>query len=233
MNRSMSVLVPAALLVAGCSDPKAATKANFEAVINAYAEQHPSCFTLPRGDVADGGAGETQFPLNVEVTPRVLEFTRQINPGRLEQFEALVSAGLLKMDSRRLPKPAAFGASAETAAVHVRSYSLTNEGTAALEKADERDDAFLGSRAPRLCFGTPVVDEVVRFTEPADAMGAKVSMVAYTYHLKNVPAWALVDRMRKAFPELESSAAKGQEATAHLALTNEGWIDARELAARH
>lgn len=96
--RSVVVLAAVAALVAGCSDPRAASKKNFETAINDWISVNPPCLSLPYSGVraADRAADAGVFPLYVEAP--VSE-----HPTRLENqkkaaapFDALAAAGLLK-----------------------------------------------------------------------------------------------------------------------------------------
>lgn len=223
--RSVVVLAAVAVVVAGCSDPKAASKKNFETAINDWISQNPPCLSLPSGNVrdADRAADAGVFPLYVEVA-------NSEHPMRLENqkkaaapFEALAAAGLLKGEAAAI-QPAGFGVPSGKQAV--TAYSLTPEG----EKAFKENGAGLRwSKDPSFCYGEPAVKEIVRFTEPGDMMGMTVSQVEYTYQLKDMPEWAKSKPMQAAFPQLARDNADGLEGKAAVVLMNEGWVHEKAM----
>ena len=76
------------------------------------------------------------------------------------------------------------------------------------------------------CYGTAVVDGVVRFTEPADALGQKVTEVTYAYRVTQVARWAEDTELRRAYPYLEAElASRGspREATITFVQASDGW----------
>lgn len=66
-----------------------------------------------------------------------------------------------------------------------------------------------------LCLGDGKVDEIVRWTEPADMFGQKLTQVTYRYSATNLPATLPADDRR----QLETP----QEAKATLVQTSDGW----------
>jgi hypothetical protein len=67
--------------------------------------------------------------------------------------------------------------------------------------------------------------EVKLFTEPADAFGAKVSQVDYTYAIAKVDDWVNNPEILQAYPEVKEaldSVGKPLDAKKALVLTNEG-----------
>lgn len=70
------------------------------------------------------------------------------------------------------------------------------------------------------CVGHRVVDEVTSWTEPADNGGQKVTQVAYTWKLSDMPGW--VDK--KAFAEAGiEGIEQAQPGKMILVKTNNGW----------
>jgi len=87
------------------------------------------------------------------------------------------------------------------------------------------DKGAFSTGARQLCYGTPQVVEIVNFTEPAEAMGAKVSNVQYTYKLVDVAPWASDPALINQFEWLSErisndSITKDDD----LVLTNNGWV---------
>lgn len=225
--RSIALLALGAvsLPLAACSNPKEASKGNFEHAINAWIEKNPPCLNLPDSTVTPDGAGDAAFPRYVDASPVTARFAIENRQRRQAPFDALVDAGLMKVQETRIPVKMMFGGAKE---VPVRAYDLTDAGKKAVSSEGEKS-AF-GPPRQKLCYGTPTVDEIVQFTEPADALGVKMSRVTYRYHLKDLPDWAQNAKMRAAFPRLEKESAEGLDASAVVVLTNEGWV--HEAAAR-
>ena len=103
-------------------------------------------------------------------------------------------------------------------------YRFSNKGESFLRPASLDKGAF-STGARQLCYGTPQVVEIVNFTEPAEAMGAKVSNVQYTYKLVDVAPWASDPALINQFEWLSErisndSITKDDD----LVLTNNGWV---------
>jgi hypothetical protein len=92
----------------------------------------------------------------------------------------------------------------------VTDYHWTEAGQAALSERG-------------LCYGTAKLQDVVRWTEPAEFMGGKMTQVTYTYTVENRPQWVESQAFRTAFPGVAAQLNQTSEGTATLVLTNEGW----------
>ncbi len=219
--RCLVLLATMAFAVSACSDdPKAASKQNFQSAINAYIQQQPACLSIPRSGVKPDGESPPAFPRYVSIAPATTELPRQNLQQAQASFEALVEAGLMSAAETTIKVSDLWGRRAVD--VPVRAYSLTAEGQKALSVVGEQT-AFM-SPDQRLCYGKPTVDDVIRFTEPAEMMGMKVSHVSYRYRLADVPAWARHPAMQAAFPQLQRDTAGPLEAKAAVVMTSEGWI---------
>jgi hypothetical protein len=130
--------------------------------------------------------------------------------GRLRAFDALVGAGLLNREELRRPA-ANLGEQRDGPEVHTIRYMLADKGRKSLS-----DRGW--------CYGVRKVVKIVRFTEPTDAFGARVSEVLYAYSYAGVPDWAKNNAVIAAFPQLqEVSAAEPPQERVVLVLTNQGW----------
>jgi len=213
-----------ALAVAGCSDPKEASKDNFETAINAWIEKNPPCLSVPRSQIKPDGADDAPFPRYLDASPVTAKYLLEGRARERAPFDALVDAGLLQVEETTISaKVGLFGN--QDREVPVRAYDLTDAGRKAISTEGEKT-AF-SSPSQRFCYGTPSVDEIVQFTEPADAMGVKVSRVAYRYHLKDLPDWARNEKMQLAFPQLKKDTADSIDDKAAVILTNDGWVHER------
>lgn len=205
--RSCISAVGIALLLAACSSATDANKDNFTKAING--ELAKKCVTVNPGGTL-GGGGPTypnSQPLAVAGGMRSAEDAQEANKRHFGQFDALVSAGLLTVADADV-KPM-FGKTL----VPGKVYSLTAVGKTALR--DPKYKAF--------CAGHYKVDQVVKFTQPGNAMGTTISEVNFTYSATDVPSWATSDEMKAAFPSMAEHLAPGQKGRATMVLNNDGW----------
>src|SRR3546814_717918 len=192
----------AALTVTACSDPKEANKSNFTTAINNWIEKNPPCISIPRGRITPDSAGDAPFPRYLDASPVTAKYAIESRARERAPFDALVEAGLMSVEEATISvKAGLFGD--QTRDLPVRAYDLTEEGKKVVSSEGEKT-AF-SSPAHRFCYGVPNVDEVLQFTEPADAMGVKISQVTYRYHLRDLPEWARNERVQAAFPQLKRS----------------------------
>ena len=121
-------------------------------------------------------------------------------------FDALVEAGLLNREELRRPSNNPAERPQGT-----NRYTLTDKGRAA---NSERG----------WCYGTRKVVQIVNFTEPSEAFGAKMSQVRFTSSYPNVADWARNKTVLAAFPQLQATnAEKPSQEQLVLVLTNRGW----------
>lgn len=224
--RSVVAVSIVAALVAGCSDPKVASKKNFETAINDWISQNPPCLSLPYSGVraADRAADAGLFPLYVEAAVSEHPMRLENQKKAAAPFEALAAAGLLKGEPAEITQSGYFPGPQPKLAVI--AYTLTPEGEKAFKAQGE--GSFWNSQ-PAFCYGEPAVKEIVRFTEPGDMMGMTVSQVDYTYQLKNMPEWAKSKPMQAAFPQLARDNADTLEDKDAVVLMNEGWVHERAM----
>lgn len=216
-----------ALGLSGCGDSKKPSKANFKAAINQWVETQPHCISIPRSGLSPAEPSDEAFPRYIDATPVTSELAQSNRQREQAPFDALVDAGLMVMTETTIEVRASFFGD-QTKAVQVRAYDLSDDGLKAVVSKGEKT-AF-STPSQQLCYGTPTVDEVVQFTEPADMMGMKLSQVNYRYHLKGLAGWAKNAGMQEAFAQLKRDAADSLEGKAVLVLTNDGWV--HEKAAR-
>jgi len=103
-------------------------------------------------------------------------------------------------------------------------YKFSEKGKTFL-RPSELDTGAFSTGAPQLCYGTPQVVEIVGFTEPAEAMGVKVSSVQYTYRLVDIAPWASEPALSKQYEWLpERISNPSIEKNDDVVLTNNGWV---------
>lgn len=121
-------------------------------------------------------------------------------------LDALVQAGLLNREEfrRTSNNPA-------ERAEGTNRYTLTDRGRAV---HSERG----------WCYGSRKVVKILSFTEPAEAIGARISEVRFTSSYVDLPDWAKNKAVVAAFPELQATNADKQpEERLVVVLTNHGW----------
>ena len=212
MNYSIKaiLLLSGATLLSACGDdPKAANNANFEKALNAYYAQMKQCVKIGSKPNADGIVQE--FRKDGSVQDKQLPF-----------YNGLVSIGLLEAVTYQ--KDTKNFSGQVTGKADWVGYKFSNKGESFLRPSSLEKGAFR-TGARQLCYGTPQVVEIVNFTEPAEAMGAKVSNVQYTYKLVDVAPWASDPALINQFEWLSErisndSITKDDD----LVLTNNGWV---------
>ena len=209
LTKAILLLSGAALLSACGDDPKAANKANFEKALNAYYAQMKQCVKIGSTPNSDGIIQE--FRTDGSVQDKQLPF-----------YNGLVSIGLLEAVTYQ--KDTKDFSGQVTGKADWVGYKFSDKGRTFLRPV-ELDKGALNTGARQLCYGTPQVIEIVNFTEPAEAMGSKVSNVQYTYRIVDVAPWASDQTLSNQFDWLSErissdSIAKDDD----LVLTNNGWV---------
>ncbi|MDD5113834.1 MAG: hypothetical protein PHC94_07440 [Methylobacter sp.] len=188
-----------AIVVAGCSDPKAANEKNFKASIQQYLDTaYPKCYV------------RTEFPTTIE-----WDFV-----GIKSKLRALAKAGWVieKEGGRETP---ILGGGKET----VSTFDLTEEGRK-FYKADI-EKTIGGKTIGGFCFGKARIKDVTQFSEPSDMFGQRITHVNYTYEVYDLPVWTKTPEITAAFDnikgdvETEKTPAKALDV---LVLTNNGWV---------
>ena len=203
-------LLAAILAVSACSNPRAASEANFKAAIQDYfTSAKQACLDFPRGfpeDVMEGSYNSD-------------------DQARL--FDELVVAGFLRSEPvqkqvRKNPFSFTFpGSKPEMITISGKRYSITEEGVAA---GDPSSDAIGAS----FCYGSYEVRDVTNFTEPTAALGQTISTVSYTFAAADIADWARnSELLRGEFPRLVrdlKSLGEPINDQAVLILTRNGWV---------
>ena len=159
-------LIAVAVLVAECSDPKAANEKNFQSAIQSYLDTvYPKYYF------------NQKFPTTVEF---VIGGSRAI-------LQALVKAGLVseKEESRKEVNDILGGAKK---IVLKTSFDLTDEGRKFYKPHAVK--IIGGDSIGGFCLGKATVKAVTQFSEPSDMFGQKISRVNYTYVVSDLPTWA-------------------------------------------
>ena len=172
--KAILLLSGAALLPACGNDPNAANDTNFERALNTHYAQMKQCVKIGSKPNADGIIQE--FRTDGSMQDKQLPF-----------YNGLVNLGLLEAVTYQ--KDTKNFSGQVTGKADWVGYKFSDYGRTFLRPA-ELDRGAMSPGARQLCYGTPEVVEIINFTEPADAMGATVSNVQYTYRLVDVAPWA-------------------------------------------
>ena len=208
LTKAILILSGAALLSACGNDSKAANNANFEKALNAYYAQMKQCVKIGSRPNADGIIQE--FRTDGTVQDKQDTF-----------YNGLVSLGLLEAVTYQ--KDTKNFSGQVTGKADWVGYKFSNKGESFLRPSSLEKGAFR-TGARQLCYGTPQVVEIVNFTEPAEAMGAKVSNVQYTYRLVDVAPWASDPALTNQFEWLtERISSDSITKDDDLVLTDNGW----------
>lgn len=192
----------AALFLMACGGSAGPDEGELRAAIDTHLAETPRCIA----DIA------WRFPADLR---------REHHPtlerdwaAMLERLDALVRLGLV----RSTPvEGAAWG--------RPMRYELTDAGKPAYR---EFPAGKWDARKPAggFCYGTPVVDSIVRFTEPAESLGEVQTQVTYTYAVRDAAAWARDPGLQRLYPQLERELAPSgpsTEASAILVEASDGW----------
>lgn len=204
------------VMLAACSSSKDANNGNFEKALNAHFAK--DCITIqPFLMAADGRS----YPMTVELQQKN-NFTTQAqvdqnNANATQPVDVLVKAGVLSVsDGTKKVKPM-FGTG--EMAVPTKVYTLTDVGKKAIVSAD----------GTAMCVGHYKVDEIVRFTQPNNALGQTISDVSFTVSPVDVPDWVKSADVQKVYG-LGNKLAEHSKATRTVLLASDGWIDASDFS---
>ncbi len=193
------------MLWIGCAtDPREASEENFASVVQEGLVADPECLR--------GGSGWA-FPKTVPSDSSATRNTFFVLPWENARdlpmrYAELVKAGLLSHHDG-VPRP------------EFDQYRLTPAGA----QVYRTYEGPLG-RAGAFCYATRHVEEVVRYSEPADLFGQRVSEVTYTYTLQDVAPWAESPALQAALPALAQALSDRDtptEGTAAVVLQSDGW----------
>jgi hypothetical protein len=202
-------IVPLALLatLAGCSDTKDASEANFRKAAQAYLDtQYPYCFVV------------TDFPTKTQ------DFDVS---GTNKALHALARVGIVsEKEISRVEVPERLWQPARTDIYY--AYDLTDEGRK-YYKADAQK-MLNGQTRGGLCFGKAEVTAIEQFSEPGQMMGHTVADVTYAYTITGLPDWAANDQVKANVRDLGNALATRNTPASEkrvMVLTNQGWVHER------
>ena len=207
----MALLAAVAGALAGCTDPKSPSKEAFATALEPTVRDvfcHP--IEVMRYE-AEGEAGDQAFP--IVVSPK-REMAGPGSDGRsTAMLDAASAIGLLTRTE--LEKPARWkGDDRPFVRQRLISYAPTRKG-APYFRAVQRRATNAVVPVASFCFAKGEVVDVVRWSEPTDFGGRRVSQVTYTYRgVDPVPAMPPAEQARMAEPK---------ERTVPFELRSDGW----------
>ncbi|KVL28714.1 hypothetical protein WS97_25550 [Burkholderia territorii] len=209
--------VAVAILLAACGSKKDASNSNFKEAIDAHLAK--SCVTVRPGGFMGGDAYPISVTLHVPDNFTSPQQTAERNADSTRPYEVLVKAGLLTTKDGTTKQVSMFGSGPKD--VPTRIYDVTDAGKKVL--------ADPNGKGTGLCAARYKVDEVVRFTEPSNAMGSTMSEVSYTFSPIDIADWAKSTDIQQVYTGLASELADHQKGRTMLVLASDGWIDASDF----
>ena len=207
-----ATLLAISLVMSGCSDSKGASDANFRSALEPVVRD-AFCQTIDLPImVADGRTDAAAvFPLTVPTKPPM--FGSATYASMVSMLDDASRAGFLtRTVAEMLVKER--GVSLPPSRQAVVTYALTDKGAPYFRSVDRKTGVGM-LPFPAVCAAKGELVDVVRWTEPADFGGRRVSQV--TYRFKGVEPLSIVpdgDKARMAQP---------REATLPLVLESDGW----------
>jgi len=217
----IALLLLATVVVASCSNPKDANKANFERAIQAYLDTDPVC--LQRITLAQDFYPVSYKQEDVDIAEKN-KGNKEFNSGSLTLQDDIIFAdlGLLKATQGpvSIRKTGGFYIGPEKQ-VPATTFTVTEEGNK-WRKSTQRTIA--GRLPPFFCFGNKKLVKIVNFTEPSNAFGSTSSGVSYTYKVANVAPWAMTDTAKDKFEVIKKALETEESDTTQLIKTDAGWM---------
>ncbi len=214
MQLSLLIATLMVTLTTACSsDPRTASKSNFEAAINQEMKLMK----------------QLCFPISTHPLPFALRndglYSYSATRG---QMEALRTAGLvtgkpIKVEGTYVGLNDEVNPNSnKSTLVDAVEYSLSETGKADYVAELPPTVAWPNGGAG-FCFADAEVEDITDYTEPKEVNGDTVTTVKYTYSATNIKSWAKQEAVEKAFPDF-SQAVKG-EVPAQMTLVQgvKGW----------
>lgn len=208
-------IIAAVVLVAACSDPKAASEKNFKVAIQKDLDaEYPKCYIVKN------------FPETIPLTGSAMNdsLIRSIHANNIVLFKALTDAGILSEKSEPHEVVSFMG---KKSVVNQPTFYLTEEGKK-YYKSDAVKDVN-GKNTGGFCFGKATVKDIAEFTEPSEAAGMRISQVKFTYQVSDFPAWVKLPTILTALTRLKTDVESEKnpvKGSTMLKLTNNGWVNA-------
>lgn len=211
---SLSVL----LLVSCGGSPNDANEANFTKALNAYYEAHPDCIRMPQTKNDKG------YDYIAVIADESKPLGKSNNENKLAPYIELSNVGIL--DAEKTTVEQKFFSQVKK--VPAMGFKLTDKAKDFLYEPT-RNEKFFGTGS-HICYGHREVVEIENFTEPADAYGAMVSKVNYTYKTVNIADWFLNLSDTGRFSETKVATSSIRKDNDDMTLSANGWVHHREFS---
>lgn len=198
-----------AAAVAACSTADQVDKEAFEYAINEQLSN--DCLMLTTRD--------SDFPVTVDVPQTDREKLISVNSDKIEQYDALVEAGLL--DAKNEQREISSTLTDKSKVVSAVTYSLTGKGQQALKEIEMQ--SAMGGVRKGFCVASYKVDDILEFSEPNESMGETVSYVRYTMAPTGIKEWGQSLAVQEAFPSIASRLESTRQENATMVLSDDGW----------
>lgn len=206
-----TALLAIGALASGCSDHKGVSNANFRSVLEPVVRD-AFCQTIDLPImVADGRTDNAVFPLTVPAKPPM--FGSATYASMVAMLDDASRAGFLKRTAAEMPVKER-GVSLPASRQPVVTYAPTDKAAPYFRSVDRKTGVGM-LPFPAVCAAKGELVDVVRWSEPADLGGRRVSQV--TYRFRGVEPLSIVpdkDKARMAEPK---------EATLPMVLESDGW----------
>lgn len=197
------ILTAITVTLSGCNSPKAANKENFAKLLKQDIANNPY-------KLGESISGHGHCTIELFEVPHKDELSNGVP--YMKQYGALEKAGILKSEVIGEKEGGWRGP------VTVVKYDFSEKGKQ-IAKQQSGNSYYLP-------YCQVAFKEIKSFTEPADAMGAKVSQVNYTFTVEKVDDWVNHPDILNEYPIVKrvlDSVGQPRNAQKTLVLTNEGW----------
>ncbi|WP_174279098.1 hypothetical protein [Sphingomonas bacterium] len=215
---ALSFVMPGFL--AGCSNPKAANEQNFTRALEPLVADR-FCHTIDADWMTTSpqqGADGPVLPLMLRADPSARSGIGDRDAAIRTMLDGAAHDGLLTRTTTTVPARSQHYAEA-LAPTALVVYAPTAAGKAVFRAVERENANHRPQPYPGLCLGRGRVDQVVRWTEPAEMLGRTVTQVTYRYSAADISA--IVP------PNLRVPMTEPKEATATLTKTSDDWQPAK------
>jgi len=208
-------LVAMCFSVGACNDGRAPSDAAFRKALEPIVADG-FCQSIPGTRmVLEGQAESAAFPLTVATSAAPGAFyDRDYDKSSVEMLDAATNSGLLTRTEGEHPvRP--LNSSAAALRRPTATYAPTKAGAAYFRAVERKTYGGSMMPFPEICGARGELTDVVRWSEPADFGGRRVSQVTYRYKG--------VDPIPLATPAEAATVAEPKERTVPMVLESDGW----------
>ena len=159
------------------------------------------------------------------VQPDLSQLNGDLSPEDVEQMEALVSIGLVKVEEFEAEEFRIFGKRPIAKFMRyvltpaAKPFEISKEAS-----SNNSDDATI-KKITTLCYAISSVDKIVKWEGPIKYGDYQEARVFYTFKLDNIAEWAKNSQVQAAFPTIKFyvNGVGTKEVSSDLKLTSIGW----------